>query len=385
MKHESAAMVLTPRAAAGGAALAVVRLWGAGVEGFLSRHFSKGTAAGKCVHGVLSVEGRVIDDPVVVRPRDGAWADISLHGGAWIVAAVLELARAEGFEVVEEGSLEASQLMSLAFAEGESLLEREMLAALPLARTELGLRVLTAQPANWRRAFPWVETEMGGGDVGGAWANGSGAAIDLASVVADRSLWWLLHPPTVAIVGAPNVGKSTLANGLFGQTRSITADLPGTTRDWVGGMANIDGLAVELVDTPGVRETSDEIERAAIARSGEKIAGAELIIRVLDAGVVPVNLGRELERAKDIVVVNKIDLLAGWDFSRMENAVLVCARSGAGLGELLRRICGFLGVEGDGPQCGPYVKNGGVMDVGRPRWWTERQKEALRERVESGK
>ena len=68
--------------------------------------------------------------------------------------------------------------------------------------------------------------------------------------------------------GAPNVGKSTLANQLFAQQRSITADLPGTTRDWVGEMANIDGLPVMLVDTPGVRETSDAIEREAIERSG---------------------------------------------------------------------------------------------------------------------
>ena len=57
---------------------------------------------------------------------------------------------------------------------------------------------------------------------------------------------------TVAIVGPPNVGKSTLANRLFGQARSITADQPGTTRDWVGGVADIVGLAVTLVDTPGV-------------------------------------------------------------------------------------------------------------------------------------
>src|SRR6185503_2714425 len=99
--------------------------------------------------------------------------------------------------------------------------------------------------------------------------------------------WWMLHPPRVAIVGEANVGKSTLANQLFAQERSITADLPGTTRDWVGEVANVDGLPVTLVDTPGVRETADEVEREAIARSGEQVAAADLILLVLDATRLP--------------------------------------------------------------------------------------------------
>ena len=118
-----------------------------------------------------------------------------------------------------------------------SELEREMLAHLPLARTELGVRVLLAQTGR-----------LGGLRRGAAAGSGRDAGREL---LADRSLWWLLHPPRVAIVGAANAGKSTLANQLFAQERSITADLPGTTRDWVGEVADIDGLPVMLVDTPG--------------------------------------------------------------------------------------------------------------------------------------
>ena len=104
-------------------------------------------------------------------------------------------------------------------------LEQEVLMSLPLARTELTLRMLLAQPAAWDRliARPPAKAET-------------------ENILADRALHWLLHPPRVAIVGAANVGKSTLANQLFGQQRSITVDLPGTTRDWVGETANLDGL-----------------------------------------------------------------------------------------------------------------------------------------------
>ena len=104
------------------------------------------------------------------------------------------------------------------------------------------------------------------------------AAADLPAILADRSLWWLLHPPRVAIVGRPNVGKSTLANQLFARERSITADLPGTTRDWVGELADVNGLAVMLVDTPGLRDAADPIERAAIAGARGQIAAADLVV-----------------------------------------------------------------------------------------------------------
>ncbi len=144
-----------------------------------------------------------------------------------------------------------------------SLFEREMLAHLPMARTEPAIRMLLDQPSAWGRAID--------------------AGLDARSILADQTLLRMLNTPRVAIVGEPNVGKSTLANQLFGQQRSITADLPGTTRDWVGEIADIDGLAVLLVDTPGQRDAADAIERAAIVASQEQIGASDLILNVLDA------------------------------------------------------------------------------------------------------
>jgi tRNA modification GTPase len=171
-------------------------------------------------------------------------------------------------------------------------------------------------------------------------------------------LWWLLHPPRVAIIGLPNVGKSTLANQLFAQERSITADLPGTTRDWVGEMANIDGLAVMLVDTPGMRETSDAIERVAIERSGAEVKRADLVVLVLDASQ---SLGEESQRLLNaypdaIRVWNKSDLA----IAAPREGVSTIATSGAGTDMLRKEIRKRFGLE--------------VFDDSKPRWWTEEQR-----------
>jgi tRNA modification GTPase len=172
----------------------------------------------------------------------------------------------------------------------------------------------------------------------------------------------------VAIVGVPNVGKSTLANQLFAQERSITADLPGTTRDWVGEIANVDGLAVMLLDTPGLRETADPIEREAIARGRGQIERADLVLVVIDP-TQSSHEQRELMRAhpQALRVVNKSDRRSAWDVDD-PSAVRTVATTGEGVGTLRDAIKKhFLG--------------GSHPDPDRPRWWTERQRTILERAV----
>jgi tRNA modification GTPase len=162
----------------------------------------------------------------------------------------------------------------------------------------------------------------------------------------------------------PNVGKSTLANQLFGATRVITADVPGTTRDWVGEIANLDGLAVMLVDTPGRRATDDPIEREAIERSGQQVAAADLVVLVLDP-TQPREPGQaELERLHPdaMRVVNKSDRVAAWGADA--TALHVVATTGAGVDALRAAFrTHFLGAE--------------TIDVVQARPWTERQRRVL--------
>jgi tRNA modification GTPase len=86
----------------------------------------------------------------------------------------------------------------------------------------------------------------------------------------------------VAIVGKPNVGKSTLLNELLNEERAIVSDIPGTTRDSIEDEITIEGIQFRFIDTAGIRETSDTIEALGIARTHEKIANAQIIIHLFD-------------------------------------------------------------------------------------------------------
>jgi len=349
--HESTAMLLTPRAGGQGSAIAVVRIRGLRVAGFLQRFFSKSPAAGRCVHGNLHDGKSQIDDCLIVVGDDGNWADICLHGGAWVIESVLLLAEREGFEVLDAKLPVAAEALDEAGGE----MEREMLMYLPLARNEAAIRMLLDQPNAWRAALK-------------SGVEGFASTVDAAAVLKDRTLWRLLHPAQIAIVGEPNVGKSTLANRLFGQQRSITADVPGTTRDWVGEMADVAGMPAVLIDTPGLRQTDDAIERAAISASGEKISESELVIEVLDATCASRPLTFPQFPQAGIMVINKIDLPAGWDFQSLD-AIRISAKTGQGIDELCLAIHQRMGI--------------GRLDESRPRWWTERQREILTEAIEN--
>ena len=86
----------------------------------------------------------------------------------------------------------------------------------------------------------------------------------------------------IAIVGKPNVGKSSLFNALVGASRAIVTDRPGTTRDLVTEVVDLDGLRVTLVDTAGLRETSDSIEAEGVERARQAQSVSDLILVVLD-------------------------------------------------------------------------------------------------------
>lgn len=317
--------------AAGASALAAVRFSGPAVREFLEQRFSKPTVVGRCVHGELRDDQGVIDDPVCVLNRDGS-VDVTLHGNPWIVDLVLTLARTHGFA---EGD---------ATGRGEKrTIDDDIEDALPHVRTERAARTLLAQREAWSRADPrsWTDAER-------------------AAIASDRSLFHLLHPPTVAIVGLPNAGKSTLANALFGQRRSIVSDVAGTTRDWVGELADLGGLVVTLVDTPGLRETPDAIEREAIARSATPVAAADVVVVLLDAtrdDADQRSLAARFDRP--ILAANKTDVAAA-----PPDAIPLVARDGVGVDRLIAAIHDRLGLN-DRP-------------IDAPRVWTARQLDALR-------
>ena len=148
----------------------------------------------------------------------------------------------------------------------------------------------------------------------------------------------------VVIAGQPNVGKSSLLNRLAGDELAIVTPIAGTTRDLVRGVLQIEGIPLHVIDTAGLRETDDEVERIGIARTWQAIEGADLIILLVDAcyGVAPADreiIARLPSGPARITVYNKIDLLkqsAGRQEDEAGVTVSLSAKSGEGI-DLLRR------------------------------------------------
>jgi tRNA modification GTPase len=152
----------------------------------------------------------------------------------------------------------------------------------------------------------------------------------------------LTTPWKVAVIGPPNVGKSSLVNALAGYQRSVVAPTPGTTRDLVTTSIAVDGWPVELIDTAGLRDESEILERQGISLARRAAIEADLCLWILDASepaVWPEDSLRENKKLR--FVVNKTDLPPVWD-SRESGVLLVSARTGAGLSELVEALAKWL-------------------------------------------
>jgi len=140
------------------------------------------------------------------------------------------------------------------------------------------------------------------------------AAADLKTLLKSRVHGDVLKSGAqAAIIGLPNAGKSSLLNALLGYDRAIVTDIPGTTRDTIEEKISLGGVLLRLIDTAGLRETRDEIERIGVSRSHEAARGAALVIAVLD-GTEPLSAAqREIismaqAAPKSIIVLTKTDL-----------------------------------------------------------------------------
>lgn len=127
------------------------------------------------------------------------------------------------------------------------------------------------------------------------------------------------------IIGRPNVGKSSLLNELSGKNRAIVTDIPGTTRDIIEEYINISGIPVRIIDTAGIRETEDVVERIGVEKTHKAIDDADLIImmidvkRGMDEDEEDINILNKLVDKKLIILLNKIDLVDKDEISHIEN------------------------------------------------------------------
>jgi len=261
----------------------------------------------------------------------------------------LDLAQAESVaDLIDAATAEAARgaLRSLRGAFSERINE--------LLRVLIELRALVEATLD----FPDEELEF----IKQADGHGRLAALKgkLAEVLAASEQGSLLREGMhVVLAGQPNVGKSSLLNRLAGEDLAIVTEIPGTTRDAVRQSINVEGIPTHIIDTAGLRESGDPVERIGIARTWAAIEQADLVVLLVDATrgetaadlEIVAKLPPALPRLR---VMNKIDLLgrpAGLDSGNDANTVWLSAKTGEGidlLREALLRVIGWRTSAGEG-------------------------------------
>ena len=152
----------------------------------------------------------------------------------------------------------------------------------------------------------------------------------------------------VAILGAPNVGKSTLLNCLLNENKAIVSDIAGTTRDAIEDTLIIGGYNFRFIDTAGIRKTTDKIENLGIEKTLEKANKSEIILFIIDANqelesqLLELNKVRKDNIARVLVIVNKIDVS---DVDLKENYISISAKNGEGISALKNKLLNFINTE----------------------------------------
>ncbi len=336
------------------------------------------------VMALRDADGGLLDSALVLAFAEGGsftgepTVEFQLHGATTTVDAVLRvLSGFDGFRAAEPGEFTRRALangrMDLTQVEGlADLLESET-----EAQRKQALRVLSGaigeRSTGWRRdliraaALLSATIDFADEDVPvdvtpevTELVSGVLAALD-RDIAGFGAAERIREGFEVAIVGAPNAGKSTLLNALAGREAAITSEYAGTTRDVIEVRMDIGGLAVTLLDTAGLRETAEPVERIGIDRAVARAEAADLRVFLRSGGeVLPI-----AARAGDIEAIGKSDLIGG----REAGMLHISGATGEGLGELVSRIGGALG---------DRVAGAGIMVRERHRVAISRAAEALR-------
>jgi tRNA modification GTPase len=243
----------------------------------------------------------------------------------------LDLAQAEAVADLIEASSEQAARAALRSLSGEF-----SAAVQALASRLVELRALTEAMLD----FPEEEVDVVHRTDAASRLGNVGKALD--EVLARSREGSLLRSGIhVVLAGRPNVGKSSLLNRLAGEERAIVTPIAGTTRDALREPIQIEGVPLTLVDTAGLRESADEVERLGVERTRRELALADLVLVVEEAGAAPRSLPPIATQAERILVYNKLDLAPR--FARPQGALAVSAKTGQGLEELRSAILAAAG------------------------------------------
>ncbi len=375
--------------ARGKAGIAVVRISGPQAFDSLARLVGRVPEMRRAtVMSLRSSDGELLDTALVLTfPAGGSFTgestvELHLHGATTTVAAVLRvLSRIPGFRPAEAGEFSRRALgngtLDLSQVEGLA----DLLEAETEAQRKQALRILSGamaeRTARWRqdliRAAALLSATIDFADedvpvdvTPEVMALAASVLRDLDREIAGFGAAERIRDGfEVAILGAPNAGKSTLLNALAGREAAITSEFAGTTRDVIEVRMEVGGLAVTLLDTAGLRDASDPVERIGIDRALDRARSADLriFLRVEDEDL-PIDI-----HAGDIEAVGKADLVA----DRVAGRLYLSGTTGEGLGDLVEQIQ---------RQLCERVSGAGILVRERHRSAAERAAKALRAALE---
>ncbi|HYT48696.1 MAG TPA: tRNA uridine-5-carboxymethylaminomethyl(34) synthesis GTPase MnmE [Burkholderiales bacterium] len=354
--RDTIAAIATPSGRAG---IGVVRLSGAKVPQIAALLLGKLPEPRRATYAVFrDTRGERIDEGIALFfPAPGSYTgeavlELQGHGGPVVMLALLGACLDAGARLAEpgeftrraflEGKLDLAQaeavadLIDAASREAARSALRSLAGEFSAAIDALGaelteLRALTEAMLD----FPEEEVDSLHREDAATRLARVSAALD--TVIAKSRQGSLLRTGIhVVLAGRPNVGKSSLLNRLAGEERAIVTAVPGTTRDALREPVQIEGVPLIVVDTAGLRQSVDEVERLGIERTQRELRGADLVLAVFEAGREVARLEELAVGAARIDVYNKIDLAPG--FIAPAGAVAVSAKTGEGLDRLRKAI-----------------------------------------------
>ena len=286
-------------------------------------------------HVVDATESDEIIDEVLLgimhAPKTYTGEDIvefNCHGGTIPLTAVLDVVVKNGARIAEPG-----EFTKRAFLNGRlDLAQAEAVAELIASKTDLSRKIavealagklsdtvnglndqLATLLAEIEASIDFPEEDLDFMKVETQLETARAVQTDLTTLLETAAEGRLItEGVNVAILGKPNVGKSSLLNALLGTTRAIVTDIPGTTRDTIEEMMNIGGIPLKLIDTAGIRHTDDIVEQQGVERSKAVRDRAELLLMIFDASQ-PLNdadleLLKTAQSSMAILILNKMDL-----------------------------------------------------------------------------
>ena len=369
-------------ATAPGGAIGIIRISGEGADAALDAAFVP--VSGKkmsempprmLVYGTLFDRSqRVIDRCMAVRfPGHQTYtgepmAELQLHGSPAVLSEALSVLFAQGVRQAKPG-----EFTKRAFLNGKmDLMEAEAVADLIAARTveaaenaagqlsgQIGARMaqtrqeLVGLAAHFLAVVDYPDEDIDPFLEQSAVRTLTESADTMQALYASYESGRILREGLpCAIVGRPNVGKSTLLNALVGFDRAIVTDIAGTTRDTIEETVRIGPLCLRLQDTAGLRETADPVEKIGVERANRAAQNAGLVLCVLDASMPLTEADEQaLQCAKDapkaVLVLNKCDKAAHMQPPEgFAYAVQVSAKQGEGLDELRQALLDCAGLDG---------------------------------------